>query len=129
MAFLSGACGRSGLRGDAVTAGEALRAAVLGSYDLTASEAELLNRAAGLADTLERLEIELAEADLVVAGSRGQDAPHPLLAAQTRAATALARMIEALALPDVEDDEGENSTTRRARHAANVRWMKERSRG
>ncbi len=102
---------------------------MLGAYDLTASETALLNRAAGLADTLERLELELAEADLVVAGSRGQDAPHPLLAAQTRAASALARMVEALGLPDVDDEEGENATTRRARHAANVRWMKERARG
>ena len=64
----------------------------------------------------------------MVRGSMGQDAPRPLLSAQTRAATTLARIVEAPAFPVIEADEGEKPTTLRARRAANVRWTREQPR-
>lgn len=109
------------------TPGERLKAAILSAYELNPAEAVLLDQAAALADALERLNREIAgQETFITKGSKGQPSVSALLAAQRQHAEVLARVLEGLALPATpEEDEGELSTSKRARKAATVRWAKE----
>jgi hypothetical protein len=108
------------------TPGERLKRSILAEYELSPAERLLLEEAAALADVLGRLNAEIAAAQALTGkGSKGQTVASPLLAAQRQHCEALVRVIEGLALPALEEDEGELSSSKRARKAATVRWMKE----
>jgi hypothetical protein len=106
--------------------GAALRRSILELYTLDPAERLILDQAAHLADVLDRLNREVAGMQTFLAeGSRGQPTVSAFLAAQRQHAETLARLLESLALPAPDEEEGELSSTRKARKAALVRWTKE----
>jgi hypothetical protein len=107
-------------------AGETLRREILGRYELNPAEMAILSQACALINVLDRLNQEVAaQSTFVAKGSRGQPVVSALLDAQRRHAEALARLLEALALPASGEEQGEPSASVRARRAAMVRWAKE----
>lgn len=94
----------------------------VGAYELSPSEALLLEGACREIDIIERLQDELEEASLVVAGSMGQDTAHPLLQEVRMHRAAFGSIIKQLALPEVEDEKKSTPRSRQAQHAANARW-------
>ncbi len=112
------------------SAGSKLRAAILATYELDAGETVLLDQVVEVADTLARINAQVAELpDLMSVGSTGQEVEHPLLRAQRSTSLALARLVEALKLPPpgaAEDESGESVVTLAARRAARARWEKAR---
>ena len=103
------------------TAGRALWREVNASYGLNPAESLMLVQLCRCADRIEAIEAELDGADLVVPGSTGQPACHPLLGewrAQARVAESLAR---SLALPMPGEDVGRRRSPS-AREAAAQRW-------
>jgi hypothetical protein len=116
---------RSG-RKVAKTPGERLQEEVLSLYALDPSERVLLAQAGAVLDTLTRVNEQVGAAQsLTTKGSRGQPAGSPLLRAQRELSETLARLLESLALPSTDEEEGELSSTRKARKAALIRWTKE----
>lgn len=85
-------------------AGARLYDAVVDAYDLSPGEEELLFQACRAADLLERINAELGSvSSLVVRGSTGQIAAHPLLAAAAVQQRVLAALLAQLGLPDADD--------------------------
>ena len=112
------------------TPGKSLKAAILSTYDLNPAELVLLDQAAEVTDTLTRLNTDVAAAETLTGkGSRGQTVASPLLAAQRQHAETLANLLDALRLPAPGEEEGESSTTQRARRAAQIRWAREKAAG
>lgn len=115
------------------TAGRKLWRSVTGTYDLEPHEAEILALACHQADVAEQLAAQ-AEADgLIVAGASGQRRHHPALTEARLSSVAAARIIASLKLPAAPAGEAEEAepvrespTTRKARHAAEVRWRRAR---
>jgi hypothetical protein len=105
--------------------GKRLWAAVVEVYVLTASELAMLEQAARTADELDRLEKAVrALAELTTTGSTGQLKPHPLLAEVRAHRQLLERLTAALALPNIDEQEGLNGAQRHARRAAIARWSR-----
>jgi pyruvate/2-oxoglutarate dehydrogenase complex dihydrolipoamide acyltransferase (E2) component len=108
-------------------AGQALWRSILGdlpaSWELDGRELALLERACRQADDLGRLEAVLAEQGSMAVGSAGQPVVHPAIAEARQARLAIARLLGQIELPG-EEEEPESEATRRARHAAKVRWRK-----
>lgn len=93
------------------------------TYDLSPAELLILEGACREIDIVERMERELDGADLVVAGSMGQDTAHPLLAEVRQHRAAFGSMIKQLALPDAEEPPS-SARSRQAQAAANARWSR-----
>ena len=106
--------------------GDRLKTEILERYELNAAELAILDQAAALTDQLARINIELAGQDLLGTGSRGQVVANALLETQRRHSETLWRLLDALRLPSVDEDEGESQTIRNARRAAQVRWTREK---
>ena len=105
--------------------GERLRRAILDAYELNPAEEALLAQAAEIADVLGKLNRELAgKQALTQKGAKGNFVMTPLLLAQRRHSEVLARLLDAMALPTGDEDEGESPTTLRARRAAQARWAR-----
>ena len=104
--------------------GQRLWSEVAGAFDLRPDELRLLGDACQTIDLVDRLEDAVAEAPLVVDGSRGQEAPHPLIAELRAHRIVLARLLKQLNLPDEAELGGRRRAQRStsARAAANVRW-------
>jgi hypothetical protein len=87
-------------------------------------ELHVLEAACRTADTLARLEAELVDAPLTVAGSMGQLREHPLLAEARQQRIVLARLFGQLKLPDSEEKAERLGVerTHQARKAALERW-------
>jgi hypothetical protein len=99
---------------------------VVDKYILTASELAMLEQAARTADELDRLERAVrALPALTTRGSTGQIRPHPLLAEVRAQRQLLERLTTALALPNVDQDQGSSAAQRHARRAAVARWQRE----
>jgi hypothetical protein len=101
--------------------GRALWRQVHADYGLNPAETLMLTQLCRTADRLDRIEAELATADLVTEGSMGQLVGHPLLAEwrmQARVAESLAR---SLALPMPGEDVGRRRSPT-ARENAMARW-------
>lgn len=91
-------------------------------YELSASEALILEGACRELDIIERLQKELDGADLVVPGSMGQDTAHPLLQELRMHRQTFGSIVKQLALPDVEDEKPSSPRSRQAQKAAEARW-------
>lgn len=106
--------------------GQWLKEAITSMYVLNPAEQLLLDQAAELADVLDKVNRQVAaEETLTRRGAKGNSVASPLLLAQRRHSEVLVRLLEGLALPDLDEDEGELSSTRKARKAALIRWSKE----
>lgn len=91
-------------------------------YEFRPDERVLLEELCRLADDIRALRDELADAPLMVAGSKGQDVVHPLRTELHRTSTRLESLSKTLQLPD---DPAANPALRRshaARELANRRW-------
>lgn len=96
----------------------ALLDALFDAYDLDPAEEELVYRIARTVERLDRLDAELLAAkSLIVSGSTGQAAAHPLLRAIAEQERNLAALIAALKLPDAADPSADlpESVTRLSR--------------
>ena len=109
----------------AQSAGQHFRDAVLGLYVLDPSERVLLDRIAALIDVVARLEEQIAAESLTAEGSRGQTIASPLLVVHRSHSKVLAGLLDQLALPRLEQEQGSASSAGRARRAALARWNRE----
>jgi hypothetical protein len=105
-----------------VSAGDRLRQAIEGEFELSEPETQLLAKACATADLLDRVEQEIASGPLVVEGSRQQQVSNPLIATQIELGAHLVRLLEALSVPLGEEDPEESTVSRMARRAAMARW-------
>lgn len=93
--------------------------------ELDPAEVTLLTLACRQADDVARLEKALAEGAAMVAGSTGQTRLSPLFAEIRNGRLAILRLLAGIAVPDADGEPGQTAQSRRARHAANVRWIRE----
>ena len=109
--------------------GRRLWAGVAGPFDLRPDELRVLEDACRELDLVDRLEAAVAAAPLVVAGSRGQETPHPLIPEVRAHRLVLARLLKQLQLPDepVVAKRKAMSTSTAARKAAAARWRRDGS--
>jgi hypothetical protein len=104
--------------------------AVVEVYALTPSELSMLEQAARTSDEVDRLEKAVrALPELTVAGSVGQVKPHPLLGELRSHRQLLERLTTALALPNVDQEQGLTASQRHARKAAVDRWSRKAADG
>ncbi len=109
-------------------AGSAFFDEVAAKYILRPDEERILEAACRELDHVARLEQALVGADLVVKGSRGQLASHPLLAEVARHRTLLARLLRDLDLPSEDGVPAHRSAlSEKRRRAANSRWDRVRA--
>lgn len=108
---------------------------VVARYALRQDELILLEHAARLVAIVDHLSQALHGEPLVVKGSMGQPAPHPLLGELRAHRSQLAAMLKQLGLPDelTDTDSGEGggdvvlmTASDLARKAARARWSKHR---
>lgn len=113
----------------------ALWEAVTARYALRQDELILLEHAARLVAIVDHLAEALAGEPLVVKGSTGQPAPHPLLGELRAHRSQLAALLKQLGLPDelTDADSGQGggevvpmTASDYARRAARARWDKHR---
>lgn len=106
--------------------GRALWDSVTSTYDLRTDELALLAEMARLLDDLAMMREVLAADGPMVAGSKGQRRPHPILAEMRGSRLLLVRFASQIGLPDLDGDEaGATPASRRAARAANARWQRE----
>lgn len=98
-----------------------LWAALTSAYDLAPRERTLLVAACRQADAIAAMEDAVTRDGLAVLGAAGQPRLNAAVAEARQGRLALSRLLGALALPDAVD-RPETEATRRARHAATVRW-------
>ncbi len=103
--------------------GDVLREEVLARYELSPAEARILEEAAVTVDELGRLEHELADAPLVVPGSKNQMRPNPLLAEVRGHRRLLEALCRSLALPVEGETVGRVRSPQNAA-AARARWRR-----
>lgn len=99
-------------------------------YELRVDEVALLHESCRVLGQIDFLAMQLDGAQLIVKGSMGQPAPHPLLAELRGCRALFAQLVRQLKLPDDdgEDEPAEQSPqSRRAQHAARARWAQERT--
>lgn len=110
--------------------GAALWASVVGVYELSAVERELLAEACRVADTLETLRAVIAAEGATSTGSKGQRVVHPAVGEARQQQLVLGRLLGQLDLPDEEDGQVvPSSASLRGRKAAEARWRREIGRG
>jgi hypothetical protein len=109
-------------------AGRRLWASVLADYDLSVPELELLRQAAGVADLIARASAQLADDDLMVAGSRGQPVVNPLVWHVASQRRLLESLIRSMALPFPDEHAGRRRSPAQVA-AAQERWRKDRGYG
>jgi hypothetical protein len=90
--------------------------------DLRADELIALGAACRSADELTRLEVELARAPVMLAGSKGQDVVHPLFAEVRAHRLALTRLLARVGIEMVEAAAPETRSSS-GRRLALVRWQ------
>lgn len=94
---------------------------IVAEYAPSDSESVLLEAACRQLDELSRLEAELADAPVLVAGSRGQQRVNPLFAEVRMHRTALKGLLTALDL-EVPSEQQPGARSHEARRLALVRW-------
>jgi hypothetical protein len=108
------------------SAGSRLTREILDLYALNPAEMLILAKAASMADALERIDAQMADAPLIVDGSTGQPVENPLLRSQRAHAARLAGLLESLSLPRQDEESGRPPAARLAQRAAQVRWSREK---
>jgi hypothetical protein len=107
-------------------AGKRLWSDVLGAYELTPGEREVLSALCFEVDRLARINAELVSAPLTVKGSRGQEIPNPLLREARMAGKLVESLQRALCLPPPGEKVGtvRNPNTK---SAIDARWSRART--
>jgi phage terminase small subunit len=90
--------------------------------EFRADEVALLHEFCRTLDEVDALREAIREGGLTVAGSKGQPRPNPLLASLHASRALLIRLAQQLALPDLDEEQGQSQTFKRAQHAAQTRW-------
>jgi hypothetical protein len=111
------------------SAGARMKREVLALFELNPAEMLLLDRAAAIADTLERIDREVATAKLITTGSTGQRVGEPLLREQREHAARLTSILEAIRLPGTDEVAGKSATSKSAQRAAAIRWARQKAMG
>ena len=109
---------------DLEAAGRELWRSITATYELRADELRLLTEACRTVDELERLRAALADAEPVVAGSKGQVRPHPLIAEIRAHRLALRGLLASIGIEDADAEAGDGEAQRSAagRALARQRW-------
>lgn len=94
------------------------------TYELRPDELRVLEDACREADLIERLEIELRNAPLMVSGSMGQQVSSPLVSELRQHRATLNTLLKALKLPDDGAKAGAEDVSSKARAAAHARWSR-----
>jgi hypothetical protein len=100
---------------------------VVGEWECSPAELELLAEACRTLDELDALRRAVAKEGATVAGSQGQPRAHPALAELRQGRGELRRLLDSLGIPQPLATEGGaervvSLTSRRARRAARARW-------
>ena len=103
-------------------AGRRLWREITTEYALRVDEVELLDAACRTADEIDRIEAELATAPTMVAGSKGQERPHPLFAEVRQHRLVLSRLLAALQIPDADEGGRADARSTAGRQMAIARW-------
>lgn len=105
------------------TAGQALWARIVDTYDLRADELMVLEVACKTADMIAILDKAWGELGkpFLTTGSMGQDVIHPLIGERRTQQAQLAALLGKLKLPDAEDGAAESN---QHRAAAQSKWAK-----
>jgi hypothetical protein len=108
--------------------GKALWKSIVPLHDLGPVAARLLVDACREADHIQRLEVEMAAAELLVRGAGGQPVQNPLSSELRQHRAVLSGLLKALQLPAAAGDakRAEQVVTEQARKAARARWDKPR---
>ena len=106
------------------TQGSNLWSSIAGKWVLRPDEELILSEACREADLIEAMRVALGAADLVIAGSTGQDRVHPLVSEIRQHRAVMKSLLQALKLPD----EGGAGSTNQQREAGQASWAS-RSRG
>ena len=93
-----------------------------GSYELRIDELLILTDACREVDLIDRMEREQSGGELTAHGSQGQPVAAPLIAELRQHRAMVANLMKQLKLPDTSDGRSQQSTTEKARMAANARW-------
>jgi hypothetical protein len=97
--------------------------AVLGIYELSRAEVELLAEVCRVLDELDELRALIAEDGMSVHGSTGQRRLHPAVSEIRQRRALLGRLLSQLQLPDPETGQTPQTPAQaRARKAARARW-------
>jgi P27 family predicted phage terminase small subunit len=103
---------------------------VVGEWECSPAELELLAEACRTLDELQALRRAVAREGATVLGSQGQRRAHPALTELRLGRGELRRLLDALGLEvaagAAEDEEVVSLTSRRAQRAARTRWDKQR---
>jgi hypothetical protein len=102
--------------------GRQLWCSIVDAHELNPAELAVLHQAARTVDELDRMHAALAEAEVIVTGSTGQQKAHPLFDQVRYHRAILARLVAALALPQEEEEVGLTPASRRAQKAVQSRW-------
>ena len=104
--------------------GAALWSQITSKYDLRADELRVLEDGCREADLIDGLSAALAEGDLMVKGSMGQQVVNPLVGEIRQHRNTLATLLGKLKLPDDESSDSAGRVSAQARSAANARWSR-----
>lgn len=91
-------------------------------YELTDSEAVLLEEACRVLDRLDGLDATIRREGMTTVGSTGQSVIHPAIQEARQQQVVLHRLIAALSLPDEEGDSVLSAGQVRSQVANRVRW-------
>lgn len=109
--------------------GRAFWRSATGRYSFSDGELLLLEEACRSLDVLDSLAVAIAGQGVTVAGSKGQTRANPLLVEARGQKLALARLIAALRLPDVDGVPVPSGRSLSASAAAQARWLEPRAAG
>lgn len=102
--------------------GGALWDQITGRYDLRPDELATLADACREADIIEELQAQFETRDLITTGSMGQDVAAPHVSEIRQHRVVLTNLLKQLKLPDEDGGRAGQTTSDKARMAANARW-------
>jgi P27 family predicted phage terminase small subunit len=104
--------------------------AVLAAYEFSPAEVELLRRALVALDRADEAARVLKRDGITVSDRFGGIKQHPAVDVETRSTALFARLVKQLGI-ELEDEERQvpGVVSRRAKHAADVRWNRDAARG
>lgn len=97
---------------------------IAGTYIMRPDELRTLEDTCREIDLIERLEVELRTADLMVKGSMGQMVSSPLVSELRQHRATLNTLMKSLKLPDEVAGDSAGDASSAARKAATARWQR-----